>query len=157
MQRIAQQFLFIILLVTGICYGQSAADVARENRKHQASNETPGKVISNDDVDPLTPMTGAQLLPGSSFNGKGTLVAPGRGNHSYRCVNLDATRFLNGGTLHITVTLGKGESDASFDLYPQGVQPPIQGFPNSLAHAWDVAKGSTVKINSHFDHGAVFQ
>lgn len=236
MERVTQQFLFILLLVAGVCYGQSIADVARESRKQQGNNGAPKNVISTDDVVPVTPtmipsvatlcahenhtcnfsgtqtiayganghynfksgVTGsieckneifgdpifgtfkdcyivpasvmaslegsrrsvdsvAQLLPGSKFTGEGTLVAPGRGKHSYRIVNLDATRFVNGGTLHITVTVGDGASNGSFDLYPQGAQVPAEGSPNSLANVWNVARASSRNITYHFDHGTVFQ
>jgi hypothetical protein len=70
---------------------------------------------------------------------------------------LDASRFVNGGTIHITITVGDGESEASFDLYPQGLPLPSEGFPNSLANAANIRSGSGAKINHHFAHGTLFQ
>jgi hypothetical protein len=153
MQRIARGFC-IILMIGSMAYGQSLADAARANRKQQGT--APGKVLTTDDLDPSTPAT-IQLIPGSSATGQGTLVAPGRGKHNYRVITLDASRFANGGTLHITITLGDGESEASFDLYPQSFPLPSEGLPNSLANAVNVRSGSGAKINYHFTHGAVFQ
>lgn len=78
----------------------------------------------------------------TSATGQGTLVAPGRGKHSYRVIRLDASRFVGGGTIHITITVGDGESEASFDLYPQGQQLPTEGFRHSLATAVNVGSAS---------------
>jgi hypothetical protein len=158
MRRFAQKTLCIALLISGTCYSQSIADAARENRKQQSNNKKntgPAKVFSNDDVS-STPDMIAHLVPGSSFNGQGALVAPGMWKHNYRTIRLDASRFVNGGTLHITITLGNGASDASFDLYPMGAELPTGGFSKSLAHAWDVPRNSSAKIDYHFDHGEVF-
>ena len=156
MHRVVQQGLCIALLIASACYGQSVADAARENRK-QKSEKGAGatKVISNDDVF-ATPEV-IQLVPGSSSTGQGTIVAPGRGKHNYRIIRLDANRFVNGGTIHITITVGSGESEASFDLYPQDLPLPEEGFPNSLAKAWNVPRVSGAKIDYRFAHGTVFQ
>ncbi|HEV3041350.1 MAG TPA: hypothetical protein VHA33_26540 [Candidatus Angelobacter sp.] len=151
MQRIFQQGWWIALLIVSTCYGQSAADVARENRKQKG---TATKVVSTDDLHAAEVI---QLLPGSSSRGEGTLVAPGRGKHNYRVFRLDASRFVNGGTIHIMVTVGDGASEGSFDLYPQGLPLPEEGFPNSLASAWNISKASGGKINYRFAHGGVFQ
>jgi hypothetical protein len=158
MQRSAPKGLCIVLLIPflmgGKGYGQSLADAARANRKQKG---VPTKVLTSDDlVASSTPET-IQLIPGSSATGQGTLVAPGRGKHSYRVIQLDASRFVNGGTIHITITVGEGESEASFDLYPEGLTLPSQGLPNSLANAVNVRGGSGAKINYRFTHGAVFQ
>lgn len=156
MQRLTQQGLCTVLLIGGICYGQSVADVARENRKQKSENgAAPTKVISNDDLFDTPDVI--ELLPGSSSTGQGTLVAPGRGKHSYRIVRLDASRFVNGGTIHIMITVGGGESEASFDLYPQSLPLPAEGLPNSLANAHNVARTAGATINYHFTHGAVLQ
>ena len=85
------------------------------------------------------------------------LVAPGRWKHGYTTTYLDATRFPDGGVLHIEITLGDGPADASFDVYSQGARLPSGGFPNSLAGAHDVKSGSTAKIDYRFDHGTTFQ
>jgi len=154
MQRIALKRLCIVLLLGSACFGQSLADAARENRK-QKPGKAPTKVITGDDL--VAAVEVIQLLPGSSATGQGTLVAPGRGKHNYRIVMLDASRFVDGGTIHITITVGTGESEASFDLYPQGLALPTEGFPNSLANAVNIRSGSGAKINYRFAHGTVFQ
>jgi hypothetical protein len=155
MQRVAQGALCIVLLIGSTGHGQSIADAARDNRKQQPKKAAvPAKVFSNDDIS-STPDTIAHLVAGSDFAGQGSLVAPGRWKHNYRTIRLDASQFANGGTLHITITLGNGASDASFDLYPMGPLP-TDGFPKSLAHAYDVPRASTAKIDYRFDHGQVF-
>jgi hypothetical protein len=156
MGRVAQQGLCIVLLIGSTCYGQSLGDVARENRKQKSENTSaPAKTFSNDDL--ADEPEAIQLVPGSSSSGEGTLVAPGRGKHHYRVIRLDVSQFPKGGTIHISITMGKGESEASFELYPQGVTLPEEGFPHGLASAWNVGSGSEAKINYHFDHGTVFQ
>ncbi|HTC95449.1 MAG TPA: hypothetical protein VK699_18530 [Terriglobales bacterium] len=155
MQRVTQGALCIVLLIGSTGYGQSIADAARDNKKQQPKKgAATAKVFSNDDIS-STPDTIAHLVPGSDFAGQGSLVAPGRWKHNYRTIRLDASQFANGGTLHITITLGNGASDASFDLYPMGPLP-TDGFPKSLAHAYDVPRGSTAKIDYRFDHGQVY-
>jgi hypothetical protein len=155
MPRVALRGLCIVLLIGSTGYGQSLADAARANRKQRGA--APAKVLTNDDlVATSTPET-IQLIPGSSSTGQGTLVAPGRGKHSYRVIMLDASRFMNGGIIHITITVGDGESEASFDLYPQGLPLPSEGFPNSLANAVNIRSASGAKIDYRFSHGTVFQ
>lgn len=149
----AQSGLWVVLLIGSSCYGQSLADAARQNRKQNTEAGFAGKVISNDD---LTAPELIQLVPGSSASGQGTLIAPGRGKHNYRIIRLDATRFVNGGTIHIAITVGKGESEASFDLYPQGLPLPEEGMPNSVASAHNIPRTSGAKIDYRFTHGAVF-
>jgi hypothetical protein len=159
MKRVALKglciFLLVFLLIGGTGYGQSLADAARANRKQKGA--APTKVITSDDlVATSTPET-IQLMPGTSATGQGTLVAHGRGKHSYQVIRLDASRFVGGGTIHITIRLGDGESEASFDLYPQGIRLPSEGWPNSLANAVNIRSSSGGKINYHFAHGTVFQ
>jgi len=154
MQRVALRVLGIVLLIGSTGYGQSLADAARANRQQKGA--APAKVITSDDLTATSTET-IQLIPGSSATGTGSLVAPGRGKHSYRVILLDASRFVNGGTIHITITVGDGESEASFDLYPQGLPLPSEGFPNSLANAVNVRSAAGAKINYHFAHGTVFQ
>lgn len=155
MQRVALKGLCIILLMSSTGYGQSLADAARANRKQKGDATT--KVITGDDLVATSTLEIVQLIPGSSSAGQGKLVAPGRGKHSYRVVLLDASRFVNGGTIHITITVGDGESEASFDLYPEGLRLPSEGFPNSLTSAPNIHSSAGAKLNYHFAHGAVFQ
>jgi hypothetical protein len=147
--------LLIFFLIGGTGYGQSLADAARANRKQKG--DTSSKVLTNDDLVATSKPEIIQLIPGSTSTGQGTLVAPGRGKHSYRVIVLDASRFVNGGTIHITITVGNGESEGSFDLYPQGLPLPSEGLPNSLTNAVNIHSASGAKINYRFAHGAVFQ
>jgi hypothetical protein len=130
------------------------ADAARENRKEK-SDKASAKVFTTDDL--LEKPEVILLTPGSTSKGEGTLVAPGRGKHEYRVVTLDASRFVNGGTIHIKITTGTGEAESSFDLYPPGLSLPAEGIPNSLASAYNVRSVSGAKINYRFTRGAVFQ
>jgi hypothetical protein len=155
MHRVALKGLCIVLLIGSTGYGQSLGDAARANRKQKGA--APTKVLTGDDLVPTSTPEIIQLIPGSTATGQGTLVAPGRGKHSYRVILLDASRFVNGGTIHITITVGDGESEASFDLYRQGLPLPSEGFPNSLANAVNIRRGSGAKINYRFSHGTVFQ
>jgi hypothetical protein len=155
MQRVGLKGLCIVLLIGSTAYGQSLADAARANRKQKGT--APTKVLTSDDLVATSTPEIIQLLPGSSSLGQGTLVAPGRGKHTYRVILLDASRFVNGGTIHITITVGGGESEASFDLYPQGLPLPAEGLPNSLASAVNIRSASGAKINYRFSHGTVFQ
>ena len=159
MRRVALKGLCIVLLlfllIGGTAYGQSLADAARANRQQKSAGPT--KVLTGDDLDATSTPEIIQLNPRSSSTGQGTLVAPGRGKHSYRVIQLDASRFVNGGTIHITITVGEGESEGSFDLYPQGLPLPSEGFPKSLASAVNTHSGSSAKINYSFAHGTVFQ
>lgn len=157
MHRVALSVLGTILLIAAFCHGQSLADAARENRKQKAQNgNTAGKVITSDDFS-APPNAIIHLVPGASSTGEGTLVAPGRGKHGYEITQLDATKFIKGGVLHISITLGSGPAEASFDLYSQGSRISTDGFPNSLAGAHNVPSGGTGRIDYRFDHGSVFQ
>lgn len=157
MRRIALIVLCSTFSIVTISHGQSLADVARENRKQKAKDSaTAGKVVTSDDFS-APPNVTIHLTPGTASTGDGTVVAPGRGKHNYLVTNLDATKFTNGGVLHITITAGNGASEASFDLYPGGVQLPSEGFPNSLAGSHNVRSGAAAKIDYRFDRGSVFQ
>jgi hypothetical protein len=150
--------LFIASISPTMCTGQSLGDAARQARNQKAQDGSAAtKVIDSDDLAAPSSDPIIHLAPGATSTGEGTLVAPGMWKHTYVATNLDATRFADGGVLHITITLGSGLADASFDLYSQGVRLPTGGFPNSLASAHDVKSGSTAKIDYRFDHGAVFR
>ena len=157
MYRVATVILVPMLLVASICHGQSIADAARENRKQKAKDGgSTTRVIGNDDISGPPDVT-IHLLPGTTSSGGGTIVAPGRGKHAYFITNLDATRFPNGGVLHIEITAGDGASEASFDLYSRGARLPSEGFPDSLAAAHNVRSGASAKIDYRFDHAEMFR
>jgi hypothetical protein len=159
MRQVARKGMCLIPLIflsIGLAgYAQSLADAARANRKQKGDTTT--KVLTGDDLVAASAPEIIQLTPGSSAAGQGTLVAPGRGKHSYRVIQLDASRFANGGTIHIAITVGDGESEASFDLYPEGLRLPSEGFPNSLTSAPNIHSSAGAKLNYHFAHGTVFQ
>ena len=157
MCRGATIILVPMFLVASICWGQSIADAARENRKQKPKDGgCTTRVITDDDFSgPPDPIV--HLLPGTTSSRGGTIVAPGRGKHAYSITNLDASRFTNGGVLHIEITVGDGASEASFDLYSRGARLPSEGFPDSLADAHNVRSGATAKIDYHFDHAGLFR
>jgi hypothetical protein len=157
MHRVAPIVLGLILLIANICEGQSLADAARENRKQKAKDGSAASKVVTDDDFTAPPDVTIHLVPGATSTGDGTLVAPGRGKHAYLITNLDATKFTNGGVLRITISLGDGASEASFDLYSQGARLPSEGFPNPLASAHNVQSGATAKIEYRFAHGTVFR
>lgn len=156
MRRSAPIILGLMMSIAGICHGQSLADAARENRKQKKDGETTPKVITSDDFSAPPDVT-IHMVPGTTSTGQGTVAAPGRGKHAFAVTNLDATRFTSGGVLHITITVGDGVSEASFDLFPQGAHLPSEGIPNSLASAHNIRSGAGAKIDYRFDHGGVFQ
>ena len=65
--------------------------------------------------------------------------------------------FPEGGVLHITINVGDGASEGSFDLYSQGARLPSEGFPNALAGAHNVRSGASAKIDYRFEHGSMFR
>lgn len=157
MHRVAPIVLGMLLLIGNICHGQSLGDAARQNRKQQGKDASaPAKIVTDDDLSASHDVT-IHLVPGTTSSGEGTLIAPGRGKHSYLITNLDATRFPNGGVLHIAIKLGSGASEASFDLYSEGARLPSEGLPNSLASAHNVRSGSSAKFDYRFDHGTTFR
>ena len=157
MHRVALQVVATMLLIAGICRAQSLGDAARENRKQKAKDGgASAKVVTDDDFSSPPDIT-LHLVPGATLTGQGTIVAPGRGKHAYVITNLDTSRFPSGGVLHITITVGDGPSEASFDLYSKGASLPIQGFPSPLASAHNVASGGNAKIDHRFSSGGTFR
>ncbi len=92
-----------------------------------------------------------------SGSGQGTLFAPGHGVHNYRIHELDARRFLNGGTLIVDVRIGAGQSWASVDLYGDGQPLATSGVPQALASAWDLPPNSNRRITHVFRKGQIFR
>ncbi len=90
--------------------------------------------------------------------GSGILVAPGKGNQEYTIHQIDTKDFVNGGIVTFRITVGDGESDASFDLFPEGAPIPTTGRPiGSVAGRYDILKGSTTTMSYRFQRGQVFQ
>jgi len=94
----------------------------------------------------------------NSDKGEGILIAPGHNKQRYTVFYIDTRSFIDGGTLIFEITLGHGESNASFDLFPEGIRIPTKGYPKgSLAHQYDVSKGSMVNMSYNFSRGQIFQ
>lgn len=88
----------------------------------------------------------------------GELTAPGYEKQNYTVFFLDTTDFSEGGTLIIEVQLGDGESDGSFDLFPQDVPIPTEGrAEDSLAALYDLKRGERGTMRYQFPSGQVFQ
>ncbi|HLV85711.1 MAG TPA: hypothetical protein VKV39_01965 [Candidatus Sulfotelmatobacter sp.] len=155
MHRSALVLSSALLLGATICNAQSLADAARENRK-QKTGATAAKMVTSDDFSAPADVV-IHLIPGTTSSGQGTVIAPGRGKHSYAVTTLDCSRFNTGGVLHITITAGGGLSEVSLDLYPEGPSLPSQGFPNSMASAHNIRSGAGAKIDYRFDHGTTFR
>ena len=100
---------------------------------------------------------GAELETPWAVSGQGTLVAPGSGGHNYRIHELDASRFINGGTLVIDFSIGSGQSWASVDLYGDGQSIATSGVPQALASAWDLPPGSNRRLTHTFQRGQIFR
>jgi len=90
-----------------------------------------------------------------TLTGSGTLTAPGRNNHNYTFVNIDASQFASGGKISFSITLGSGASKGSYDLYQASYTPVATGRPqNSLANAYDVAPNSVRTFSYSFGPGS---
>lgn len=88
----------------------------------------------------------------------GELTAPGYEKQSYTIFSLDTTDFSEGGTLIVEVQLDDGESDGSFDLFPQGAPIPTEGrAEDSLAALYDLKRGERGTMRYQFESGQVFQ
>jgi len=93
-----------------------------------------------------------------SHSAEGSLTAPGHGKQSYTVYYLDTTDFTEGGTLTIQISLGEGESDASFDLFPADAPIPTEGrAEESIAALYDLKRGESGSLSYQFSTGQVFQ
>lgn len=86
------------------------------------------------------------------------LTAPGYGKQNYTVFAIDTRDFPNGGTLKIEVTLGEGDSDGSFDIFPEGAPIPSEGrAAGSVAALYDLKRGSRGVLSYTFMTGQVLQ
>lgn len=93
-----------------------------------------------------------------SATAEGELIAPGYGKQQHKIIVIDVTDFSSGGTLIIEVSLGAGESDGSFDLFPEDATIPTEGrVKNSVASLYDLKHGESGTLTHNFDSGQVFQ
>ncbi len=140
---------------------QSRTGVATSNIKGQANvpvaSTTAVGSRGMDGKEPRAVAGNTRLGPVDvKLTGSGSLVAPGMGNQAYKVIEIDASRFASG-IVTISVKLGTGPSSGSFDLFGEHEQIPISGYPNSLAHAYDIAPGGKSTLTYEFDDGQIFQ
>lgn len=88
----------------------------------------------------------------------GIVTAPGHDYLDYKITCIDVTGFPNGGKLIFNITVGDGESSASFDLFPGSATIPDRGRPHeSLAGVYDVGRSQSREMIHYFDKGSFFQ
>ena len=94
----------------------------------------------------------------TTFDGSGTLTAPGYSNHNYTLLNIDASSCHNGAIVTITGKVGSGVSAASFDLY-QATQPVAANGsrPTSCAGAYDLSPGSSYSLSCSFNSNQILK
>lgn len=96
-----------------------------------------------------------------------TVIAKGNGTlqgnqapfdaQTYRIHPIDTRQFINGGTLIIDITVGSGESRASFGLLAEGTPPEkIARWDSALYATGDWPPGSKSQIIYRFSRGQVF-
>ena len=87
-----------------------------------------------------------------------TIVAPDRGLQNYTVFSIDTRDFSQGGVLVIDIHISSDSAtDGSFDLFPANVPIPTQGGPiGTLTGRYDVRRGSSTRIEYHFERGQVF-
>lgn len=96
-------------------------------------------------------------LEPSTQSGSGTLNGVKPGTQKWRFFAIDVEPFKFGGTLKVEITLGAGQSGASYDLFVTS-SPPVaaDGRPlGSLAHAYDVAPGSKTTLTYSFSDNKI--
>ena len=95
-------------------------------------------------------------VPTETVNG--TLVATPPNTQAYRVTCLDLRSFKTQGQLTIDVSVGKGESAASFDLFSAATPLPTKGGPDgTLTGAYDVSPNRTITMSYAFKVGEVFK
>lgn len=159
-------FLSMMLLFAAACSlsPQALVEITDTPSSTATSFPTPQPPTSTPTI-PVLPTIAAQetmtiVLTKNqpSANAGGELVAPGRGRQSYTLFLIDTSDFNGGGILKFRVTLGTGESDASFDLFPEGVAIPTEGRAlESVATLYDLPRGGSGTLSYQFSVGQVFQ
>jgi len=91
---------------------------------------------------------------GSTFplTGGGTLNGTPINTQNWQFFPIDVSQFSNGGTIRISVSLGTGQSAASYDLFTT-TTPALtsEGRPiGSLVNAYDVPPNTTTNLNYTF-------
>lgn len=107
---------------------------------------------------PDQPVTLVLTRDQPSASAEGELIAPGREKQKYTLVLIDTGDFQNGGIIQFEIALGTGESDGSFDLFPEGVPIPTEGRAlDSVATLYDLPRASRGMMSYKFTAGQVFQ
>ena len=86
------------------------------------------------------------------ISGTGTLHGTKVNTQNWTFIPIDLTQFTHGGTLHIDIVLGDGQSSASYDLFTTNT-PSLtsDGRPiGSLVHAYDVPPNTTTNLSYVF-------
>lgn len=121
-----------------------------------AAKETPTAAPVNESAQSTNALVLTRAQP--SGTAEGALTAPGHGRQNFTIIPIDVTDFRSGGTLTIEVALGDGESDGSFDLFPDGAVIPTEGrVTNSVATLYDLKHGESGTLTYKFASGQVFQ
>ncbi len=97
-----------------------------------------------------------QIEP-SYQSGSGSLQGGTPGTQQWRFFPIDVSAFKFGGTLEIEISLGSGQSAASYDLFVTS-SPPVtaEGRPiGSLVNAYDVAPGSKTTLKYNFSNNKI--
>ncbi|NOH01082.1 MAG: hypothetical protein HND47_03465 [Chloroflexi bacterium] len=154
-------FAGVTLILSGIACGFSPQPVSTDTPMPTSpppatpTSEPPTAVPS---ASPDEPRTLVLTRSQPSASAEGELVAPGREKQKYTLFLVDTRDFQNGGTITFEITLGTGESDASFDLFPEGVPIPTEGRAlDSVATLYDLPRGSSGTMSYTFAAGQVFQ
>jgi len=96
-------------------------------------------------------------LEPSYRSGSGSLKGGTPGSPKWQFFAINAAPFKFGGTLKVEITLGPGQSAASYDLFVTS-SPPVtaEGRPlGSLANAYDAAPGSKTTLTYNFSGNKV--
>jgi hypothetical protein len=98
---------------------------------------------------------GGDSVPVVTFplTGSGTLHGTPINTQNWQFFPIDVSQFANGGTIHISISLGAGQSAASYDLFTT-TTPALtsEGRPiGSLANAYDVSPSTTTNLSYAFN------
>ena len=96
-------------------------------------------------------------LEPSYQSGAGSLTGGTPGTNKWKFFAIDVAPFTFGGTMKVEISLGAGQSGASYDLFFTS-SPPVtaDGRPlGSLANAYDVAPGSKTTLTYNFTNNKI--
>jgi hypothetical protein len=152
---------FLLIVFTLLLTGKSCVELPLnvENNYHQ----NPSKELENKVGIKCQPSSDAYDIKFSGYNEQkildGMLKAPGNNRQNYQIICIDTTRFNDQSHLQIDIELGNGESNASFDIFPEGAEIPTVGRPTgSILGAYDISRGTkNLRMIVEFTKGQVFQ